>query len=209
MTIPKLCLLLLALLVASGCEKMEGDACSGNDCGTALVCLNAKCKKCEGSDRCKGYGMCAPSNGRCEVPAKREDDCKQPHGTEKYVPCEKDGKCAVQAGVCAATPEACTASKGCKENGSCTPTAGRCLPGKNEDCHGSRICLELGHCTVQNGQCALTSSADCARTAGCKAKGLCTKRDKVCIVGGEDDCLQSSMCKAHGNCVFRDGICQP
>jgi len=202
-----LCLLLLSFAV--GCDKSVGDPCEG-DCGDALACINGTCKTCEGTDRCQGYGMCKVAAGRCEVPVAAEADCKQPQGKERYNPCEQDGKCRLDKGVCwAKTDEDCKNSKGCKDNGACTAKAGRCIPEKPDDCHGSKVCLELAHCTVQNGHCALVSSADCAKSQGCLSKGLCTLRDKNCMVGGSDDCKASSMCKIHGACTARDGQCQP
>lgn len=207
----RLSIVLLACALLIGCEKKEGDACEPtDDCAAGLACLNGTCRSCDKSDRCQSYGMCRAAGGRCEVPADRTDDCNKRIGREKYAPCDQDGKCAVEHGVCwAKADEDCKNSAGCKESGACTARDGRCVPAKDEDCHGSKVCVELAHCTVKDGRCALTSSADCAKHKGCLAKGLCTLRDKSCIVNSSDDCKASSMCKIHGACTARNGACQP
>lgn len=202
--------LLTALLAmaAVGCRAGKGESCQSKRCQDALACIDDVCLDCATSDRCKSYGMCALSAGRCEVPAADDAACRNGHGSDKHVPCTREGKCSVKDGVCAAVSnDDCKQGVQCKGSGACTAKDGACIVASSDDCKSTNICAAMARCTLVDGACSFTSDADCVASSMCKNNGHCSKKDDKCVATKDDDCAASVMCKAHGECTAEGGRC--
>lgn len=134
----------MALVLAAGCEKKQGDSCGNpsSGCGEGLGCIfdgaNVTCQPCAESGPCYQFGWCTARSGECV--ATKDEQCKESSM------CRSHGKCVAQDGKCVATAESCRATKDCTDFGRCSARDGECVVGSDEDCRAATDCTELGKC---------------------------------------------------------------
>jgi hypothetical protein len=115
--------LVAALVLAPGCKRVEGQACTvRTDCAEGLACVGdavMRCEKCDALKSCTMFGKCTAQDGACV--AGSDEDCKK--------------------------------SYDCKERGPCTAKEGACVVGGDADCRQSQACAKDKFCVASGNNC--------------------------------------------------------
>ena len=136
----------LLVMGAMGCKAGEGQRCAKpEDCNSGLTCGPSNtCEtpevvkrqledvKCRKSRKCRLWGKCTASDGKCI--ATSDEDCRRALGR---------GGEATGLGW----PPIC------KGHGLCTARNGECIAGSDADCQQSDSCRKYGECMAKNGEC--------------------------------------------------------
>ena len=186
-------------LALCGCEERHAAECKlecsdrGHCTRRDGKCVASESDDCKRSVACKKFGRCALLGDACQA---TDAICKTFDG------CSAEGFCGVRAGSCAATDKAhCQPTRGCKEDGRCTPAEGLCLP-QADDCRASQACTKYGQCSSDGRHCFIGSSADCELGEVCKLQGFCTFRDGRCELTSDADCQKTQGCQRQGVCTY-------
>jgi hypothetical protein len=182
-----LAMLALALLVVTGCRRVEAPA-EGDACATVADCAPTPRLSCR--------------NGTCqEIRCRRSNEC--PSGAaciDRYcaaAECNVDGDCTDDArcfeGDCRS--DLCRSVDDCGPGATCRGVPPRCQPPPS-------VCEEDGQCPADQG-CKLPQAvcdALCARDADCESSEYCD--GEFCRARCEQtaDCLDERVC-VQGECV--------
>lgn len=188
-------IVLVLVLVATGCKKSGGHAAKGS------ATPAAKADDCRAKPLCKKQGACTD---KVTVSKDMEQDPDAANGvdveTHTFVDC------------IATKDEDCRQSDLCKERGYCTAKKEQCVAGSEADCRASTQCKTAGKCKFDPEDtvwgCVVTD-ADCKASTACAESAACNanKDQNFCKPHDESECRKAPICKKQGKCSMDSSGC--
>lgn len=141
-----------ACRIEGRCTQRSGVCIAASDADCAI----ASPRDCVSPN---SIGYCRAYKGYCAQVWFSDETCT--------MPCSWYGMCHSEGNLCLATSESCRQYPGCRDQGKCTLSFGRCVRGRESDCLASGDCKTHGDCHFWRGRCVAESLSDCLASKLC------------------------------------------